>query len=166
MIWIVAYAASIVAANVLITVFGIVPILGFGLMAPAGVYAVGLSFWLRDQVHEAVGPRWTIVAILAGAALSAFLSPALALASGTAFLVSELADLAIYAPLRARRRMLAVVASNLVGSVVDSAVFLVLAFGSLDFLAGQVIGKWLMVLPVVIGMMIVRWQRRPMAAVA
>jgi hypothetical protein len=34
-----------------------------------------------------------------------------------------------------------VAASNTVGLVVDSALFLLLAFGSLEFLAGQVVGK-------------------------
>ena len=31
--------------------------------------------------------------------------------------------------------------SNLVGNVLDSVVFLALAFGSLEFLVGQVVGK-------------------------
>jgi uncharacterized PurR-regulated membrane protein YhhQ (DUF165 family) len=35
----------------------------------------------------------------------------------------------------------AVIASGLVGSVVDSCIFLSLAFGSLEFVLGQVIGK-------------------------
>lgn len=51
-----------------------------------------------------------------------------------------------------RGRPAAAVGSNLVGAVVDSAVFLWLAFGSLDFLAGQVVGKaWvtLLCLPLV-----------------
>jgi hypothetical protein len=39
----------------------------------------------------------------------------------------------------------AVAASNLVGSLIDSALFLWLAFGSLDHLAGQVVGKALMI---------------------
>jgi hypothetical protein len=39
--------------------------------------------------------------------------------------------------------------SNTVGLVVDSALFLALAFGSLEFLAGQVVGKlWMTVLAV------------------
>ena len=42
----------------------------------------------------------------------------------------------------ARRQFL----SSLVGLVVDSAVFLYLAFGSLDFITGQIIGKGWMVL--------------------
>lgn len=37
-------------------------------------------------------------------------------------------------------------ASNLVGLAVDSAVFLTLAFGSLDLIAGQIIGKLWMTL--------------------
>ena len=45
-----------------------------------------------------------------------------------------------------RRLMLAVFASGAVGLVVDSVVFLYLAFGSLDFLLGQVLGKAWMVL--------------------
>ena len=38
------------------------------------------------------------------------------------------------------------IVSSVVGLVVDSIVFLWLAFGSLDFLAGQVVGKAWMVL--------------------
>ena len=41
--------------------------------------------------------------------------------------------------------MLAVLASSTVGLVVDSLVFLWLAFGSLDFLGGQIVGKAWMV---------------------
>ena len=45
--------------------------------------------------------------------------------------------------------MLAVVASSIVGLVVDSVVFLWLAFGSLAYLPGQVVGKlWAVLLAV------------------
>ena len=40
-----------------------------------------------------------------------------------------------------RRLVLAVIASSLAGLIVDSVVFLSLAFGSLDYLAGQIVGK-------------------------
>ena len=63
-----------------------------------------------------------------------------------AFLVSELADLAVYTPLARRRLVAAVVASSFVGLVVNSIMFLWLAFGSLEFLLGQVVGKAWMVL--------------------
>jgi hypothetical protein len=102
-------------------------------------------------------------AVLVGAALSAFLSPALALASGTAFLCSELADFAVYTPLARRHWIGAVVLSNTVGLLADSALFLLLAFGSLDFLAGQVVGKAEMTL-LVLPLLWWRQARRPAEA--
>jgi hypothetical protein len=71
---------------------------------------------------------------------------ALVIASTAAFLLSEFADFAVYTPLARRRLVLAVFASSLVGLVVDSIVFLWLAFGSLAFLEGQIVGKAWMVL--------------------
>jgi queuosine precursor transporter len=158
-----AYLGTIVLANVMITVFGVVPV-GLGLMAPAGVYAAGLAFTLRDLVHDRLGWRGTVGAILAGAVLSAGLSPRLALASGTAFLLSELLDLAVYAPLRRRQWLTAVVASNLVGLTLDSLVFLWLAFGSLEFLLGQIVGKaWMTALTVGAYALLARRSLRPLA---
>ena len=65
----------------------LVPV-GFGLMAPSGVFAIGLALVCRDAVHEAFGWRWAMVAVVAGAALSWMISPAVALASGAAFLLA------------------------------------------------------------------------------
>lgn len=136
-----AFIGTVFAANWAIAEFGAVPV-GFGLMAPAGVYFAGVAFTLRDALHE-FGGRWAVLAaIAAGAAASALVAPpALVVASAVAFGVSELADMAVYAPLRRRRWYAAVAASNVVGLVCDSLLFLWLAFGSLDFLAGQVVGK-------------------------
>jgi len=136
----VAYVATIFLANWAITTFGLVPV-GFGLLAPAGVYFAGLAFTFRDLTQDSLGRRWTYAAIVIGALLSGFLSGPLALASGVAFLVSETADLLVYTPLRERRWLLAVGLSNTVGLVVDSVLFLMLAFGSLEFLWGQIVGK-------------------------
>lgn len=149
-IWIAAYVATIFAANWSIQTFGLVPV-GFGLLAPAGVYFVGLAFTFRDLAQEAVGRRWIMVAIITGAALSALVSPQFALASGLAFLASELADFSVYTPLRERGWLRAVALSNAVGLVLDSVLFLWLAFGSLAFLPGQIIGKgWMTLLAVVL----------------
>ena len=146
----IGYIATIFAANWAITTFGLVPV-GFGLLAPAGVYFAGLAFTFRDLTQDQLGRGWTYGAILAGAGLSAFLSGPLALASGAAFLLSETADLLVYTPLKERRWLAAVAASNIVGLVVDSALFLWLAFGSLDFLIGQIVGKlWVTALAVAI----------------
>lgn len=141
------YAGSVLAANWAVATFGVVNVLGIA--APAGVLFAGLGFSLRDAVQEALGRRWAVAGILAGAALSAAVSGPLALASGAAFLLSELLDFAVYTPLRARSWAAAVALSNTAGAVVDSAIFLELAFGSLAYLPGQVWGKTMMVLPVV-----------------
>jgi len=150
-----AYIAVIFLANWAIQTFHLVPV-GFGLMAPAGVYFAGLAFTLRDLVQERLGRNWTVGAILAGAALSYAIEPKFALASGVAFLVSELLDFAVYTPLRKRNWMLAVTLSNLAGLVADSALFLWLAFDSLDFLAGQVVGKLWMTMGAVAILWLVR----------
>ncbi len=113
-----------------------------GLMAPSGVVTVGVALVLRDVVQRCLGIGWGLGAIAAGTLLSTLVAPgALVAASGAAFVLSELADFAIYTPLQRRRLMMAVLASACVGSLVDSVVFLGLAFGSLNFLAGQVVGK-------------------------
>jgi uncharacterized PurR-regulated membrane protein YhhQ (DUF165 family) len=149
------FIATIWAANWLISHFGVVPV-GFGLVAPAGVYAVGVAFTLRDIVHRTLGPYAVMAAILVGAALSWLIAPQFALASGVAFLVSELSDLIVYTPLRERSWVGAVVMSNTVGLVVDSALFLTLAFGSLQFFWGQVVGKAWMTLAAVLLLAVVR----------
>jgi hypothetical protein len=134
------YIGVIYLANWAISTFGLVPV-GFGLVAPAGVYFAGLSFTLRDVVQDQLGRRWTVAGILVGAATSAVISPQLALASGVAFLASELADMGVYTPLRERHWLSAVAFSNSVGAAVDSGIFLLLAFGSLEFFWGQMLGK-------------------------
>ena len=106
------YVGTVFAANWAIGRFGVVPV-GFGLLAPAGVYFAGLAFTLRDLTHEALGRRAVLLAILLGAAFSAFVSPQFAVASGVAFLLSELADYAVYTPLREKNWLSAVALSDL-----------------------------------------------------
>lgn len=145
-----AFAATIPAANWLIGNVGtecipqgpcLVPV-GFGLSAPSGVLMIGAALVLRDAVQEAGGVRAALLAILIGGALSWLVAPpALVVASVAAFMLAEFADLAVYTPLRRRGLALAVMASGAVGAVIDSAVFLWMAFGNFDFMAGQVVGK-------------------------
>lgn len=144
-----AYASTVPAANWMIGSIGqcvpdgpcLIPV-GFGLMAPSGVLLIGAALVLRDAVHRLLGWKWAIAAIIVGAGLSFQFSPAaIVMASVAAFVLSELADFAVYAPLQRNRLALAVMLSGIVGAAVDSAVFLWLAFGSLDFIAGQIVGK-------------------------
>lgn len=139
----VAYVASIAAANWATNRYGFIP-MGFGLDATAGTLFAGAALLLRDFVHDLGGARLVIALIFLGAGLSWWLStPALALASGVAFGISELADMAVYTPLRRRRRRSAVVASNIVGAVVDTLAFLWIAGFPVTprVVAGQLLGK-------------------------
>lgn len=136
------YLLSIVAGVAAIKIFGVVPIPG-GFMAPAAVYVVGVTLILRDWLHELTGRRTALLAIIAGAGLSAAFDVRLALASGLAFLISEVLDLLVYEQVRNRFDSVptGMAVSNTVSIPVDSLIFLGLAFGSLDFFWGQVIGK-------------------------
>ncbi len=129
-----------------------------GVMAPSGVLMVGAALVLRDLVQRRLGVEFGIGAIIAGAALSAGLAPgSLVLASAAAFLLSEFADFVVYTPLARRRLVAGVVASSIAGVVVGSIVVLWLAFGSLEFLFGQILGKLWMVL---LAIPFVAWIRR------
>lgn len=140
LIYPIGYIATIFAANWAIVTFGVVPV-GFGLVAPAAVVFAGLALSLRDLVQDTYGRAWVFVAISVGAVFSYLIAPAFAVASFVAFFVSELIDMTIYTPLRKRNWYGAVLVSNAVGLVLDSVLFLWLAFRSLDFLAGQIVGK-------------------------
>ena len=153
-VFLAAYIACIPLANWLIGHAGtvcvpqgpcLVPVAP-GLMAPSGVLLIGLALVLRDLVQRRLGIAYALAAIVVGAALSGLLAPLpLVVASATAFLLSELADFAVYTPLQKRGLVLAVVPAASSGSS-QRVVFLWLAFGSLDFLLGQIVGKAWMVL--------------------
>jgi uncharacterized PurR-regulated membrane protein YhhQ (DUF165 family) len=131
-----------------------------GIEAPSGVLFAGFAFTFRDLTQEWLGRKAVIVAILVGALLSWVVTSNrdLAVASAVPFLVSELADFAVYQLLRERRWLLAVLASNVVGLVIDSILLLWIAFGSLDFIEGQIIGKlWTTVFAVVVLLALRRW---------
>jgi uncharacterized PurR-regulated membrane protein YhhQ (DUF165 family) len=130
----IVYVGAIVLANWLILHVGqpvpggthVLPV-GFGLMAPSGTYAASLVLVLRDLLQRAAGRAWSLIVIVPGVVITAFMSPQLALASGTAFALSELADFAVYTPLQRRGLGWAVLLSATVGNLVDSTVFLALA---------------------------------------
>lgn len=140
-----AYASllivTVIAANLLVTYAPPVPI-GFGFFAPAGVLVAGLAFTIRDLLDDAGGRWWVLGSILTGALVSlAMGSGRVAIAGAAAYLVSETADWLVYRAVHRRGRIAAVAASGAVGLLLDSIVFLTLAFGSLLFLPGQILGK-------------------------
>jgi uncharacterized PurR-regulated membrane protein YhhQ (DUF165 family) len=159
-----AFIATILAANYITTQYGMIPV-GFGLIATAGTYFAGLAFILRDLVQDKAGRKAVVALILAGAVLSyAISSPFIATASAVAFLLSEAADFAVYTPLRRRGYVRAAVASNVVGAVVDTVIFLTIAeFPLSQAFAGQMVGKITVTL-VAVGLVAVFRARKPVIA--
>ena len=145
-----AFLACVPAANWLIGNVGTVCIpqgpclipVAPGLMAPSGVLMIGLALALRDAVQETLGRAWVLALVIAGSALSLTVSPpALAFASAAAFLLSELADFAVYDRLRQRGLALAVLLSGVVGAILDSLLFSWLAFGTIGWAPGLILAK-------------------------
>lgn len=134
------YLLSVVAANVASTHWA--PLVIGGLVIPAGTVFAGATLTLRDLVHDTHGIRGVAAGIAAGAALSSvFASPEIAVASVVAFTASEIVDALIYTKLRHRSRLGAVAGSNAGGLVIDSVLFVPLAFGSVTAVPGQIVGK-------------------------
>jgi uncharacterized PurR-regulated membrane protein YhhQ (DUF165 family) len=132
-IWIIGYIASVVVVNIL---FAWRPDLAW-----LWSVIVGSIFVTRDFTQRAIG-HWVVVPMLIAIALSYFLaSPFVAIASATAFAVSEATDWLIFTitkrPLRDR-----VLWSCAASAPVDSAVFLLMigAFGPAA-MAAQIASK-------------------------
>jgi queuosine precursor transporter len=149
----VAFLATIPAANWLIGHWGsvclahgpcLVPVWPWPLvLAPSGSLMIGVALVIRNGLQTFVARWWILVLIACGGLLSAVVAPvALAAASACAFTTSELADWAVYTPLRRRRLLLAVMAAGTVGAFVDATVFITMAFGGeYSLIPGQVIAK-------------------------
>ena len=133
------YLGSIVVANLLVMNFGIIQVAG--LSFPAGAVAVGFTFTARDLIQRRFGKWGCWIWMFVASGISAVFSPTLALASLGAFIVAEGLDWAVFtaSPLSFRGR---VIVSNLVGTPLDSIVFVYLAFGPIwDAMWGQTIIK-------------------------
>jgi uncharacterized PurR-regulated membrane protein YhhQ (DUF165 family) len=137
----VAFVGLVVASNWLTAEYGLI-----GGFVTAGTFTAGLVLAARDAVRETAGVWAALGCVAVGAVLSVFMStPGLALASGIAFAASEIADTLVYEPLRRQGRARALAWSNLVGSVVDSLLFLTIAgFPIWPAVVGQVAVKWAM----------------------
>lgn len=102
-----------------------------------GALTYPLSYFVTDLSTRWYGPqrarRVVYVGFVLAVVLSAALaSPRIALASGTAFLVSQLMDVAIFDRLRQHRWWHAPLLSSVLGSLVDTLLFFSLAFHGTD----------------------------------
>jgi uncharacterized PurR-regulated membrane protein YhhQ (DUF165 family) len=148
MINIIMYLGGILLANLLVHCFGLIAI-GW-LVFPAGAVMVGLTFSFRDMVQRQYGKWQCWIWMVVASVITYLFNQQLAVASISAFLVSEGIDWLIYTamPGSFKKRL---VASNIVGVPLDSIVFVFLAFGlNWQAIIGQTIVKFassLLVLP-------------------
>jgi hypothetical protein len=128
-----AMAAVVIASNVLVQY----PFTPGGLqdLLTWGAFTYPLAFFVTDLTNRRFGPgrarQVVIVGFAMAVALSAVLAtPRIAVASGTAFLAAQLLDVAVFDRLRARAWWLAPIASSVLGSLLDTALFFTLAFAA------------------------------------
>jgi queuosine precursor transporter len=119
--WVAGYVAAIVLVNWL---FAALPMVETPLGAwPPASLIVGFVLILRDMAQREVGHYVLIAMLAAGIITYVMVDPFIAVASVSAFLVSETADWIVYTatrrPLRDR-----ILASSAVSSPLDSVIFL------------------------------------------
>lgn len=136
-------AAIVVASNILVQHL-------FGDWLTWGAFTYPFAFLVTDLTNRIHGPRdarrivWAgfavgVVCSLIGSQIIGEFGPLvtlrIALGSGLAFLTAQLVDVALFDRLRAGRWWRAPLASTLVGSSLDTALFFTIAFsGALTFL--------------------------------
>ena len=146
------YIALIVTVNYAFSVVPLVELPG-GTQWPPVALLVGFVFVVRDFAQREIGHK-VLLAMIIGVVISYYMAdPFVAVASAAAFLLSELADWAVYTftkrPLSER-----IMYSSLIGAPVDSAVFL----GLLGF--ASPLGIALMSVSKLVGALIVWWMVR------
>jgi uncharacterized PurR-regulated membrane protein YhhQ (DUF165 family) len=121
-----------------------------------GAFTYPVAFLVTDLTNRAVGADAARRVAWAGFAIAVAVSlllapPRIALASGTAFIVSQLLDIAVFNQWRRQSWWKAPLIGSAIASVIDTAVFFGLAFagtevGWLSLAAGDLAVKWLMAL--------------------
>jgi hypothetical protein len=142
--------AAIVAASNYLVQFPVDLALGsvhLGDILTWGAFTYPVAFLVNDLTNRHFGPRAARLVVLVGFAIavvwSVFLaSPRIAIASGSAFLLAQFLDIAIFDRMRANPRWWrAPLLSSLLGSVIDTMLFFSLAFApvfaGIDFAFGM-----------------------------
>jgi len=128
-------AVSNVAVQYPVRLFGLQDYLTWGALT----YPV--AFFITDLTNRRFGPavarRAVFVGFLLAVALSvALATPRIALASGSAFLAGQLLDITVFNRLRRRAWWRAPLASSLIGSALDTALFFTIAFAGIAAMSG------------------------------
>lgn len=133
---IIAMAAIVVASNILVQFL-------FGQWLTLGAFTYPLAFLVTDVMNRVYGPERAREVVLAGfitgvicsligtqimGEFGPLVTLRVAVASGVGFLVAQMLDVSIFAALREGRWWRAPLASTLVGSSMDTALFFTIAF--------------------------------------
>lgn len=149
---VVAMVAVVAASNYLVQFPVAVQVGGINLadLLTWGAFTYPVAFLVTDLTNRHFGPAGARLVVLCGFAVAVVLSvwlatPRIAIASGTAFLVAQLLDVAIFDRLRAGRWWHAPLVSSFAGSMIDTLVFFSLAFApvfaAIDAMTGQADGS-------------------------
>jgi len=103
-----------------------------------GAFSYPVAYFVTDVCNRVAGPqlarRVAWIGFTVGLLFSAVFAPLrIALASGTAFIVSQLLDVAVFNRLRQQSWWKAPLLGSVVASVVDTAIFFSLAFAGTEF---------------------------------
>lgn len=135
---ILAMAAIVVASNILVQFL-------FGQWLTWGAFTYPLAFLVTDVMNRVYGPSTARKVVFAGFVTGVICSVIgtqiqgefgplvtlrIAMGSGLAFLTAQLLDVAVFDRLRAGRWWRAPLASTLIGSTVDTAIFFTVAFSA------------------------------------
>lgn len=136
-----AMTIVVAAANVLVQH----PVEAFGLQDKLtwGAFAYPFAFLVTDLTNRRFGPSAARRAVYIGFALAVVLSvalatPRIALASGTAFLLGQLLDVAVFSRLRRMAWWRAPLAASVAGSAIDTALFFSIAFAGVPEMSAPV----------------------------
>ena len=132
-----AMCAVVVASNILVQfpVHGRIGAVVLADLLTYGAFTYPLAFLVTDLTNRRFGPRAARLVVVAGFALAVVLSwiaasPRIAIASGSAFVVAQLLDVAVFDRLRRGTWWRAPLISSLIGSLVDTALFFSIAFSA------------------------------------
>jgi len=103
-----------------------------------GAFSYPVAYFVTDVCNRVAGPqlarRVAWIGFAVGLIFSALFAPVrIALASGTAFIVSQLLDVAIFNRLRQKSWWKAPLWGSVSASIIDTAIFFSLAFAGTDF---------------------------------
>lgn len=134
MIIILLYILSILVANIVTGTFAPITIGMF--IIPCGTLFIGASFILRDLVQNKYGKKKTYYYILIALIISCLFSITsgdifyITVASGLAFIVSEIVDTEIYSRVKSAMHK-RVIYSGIFGGILDSTIFVIIGLSPL-----------------------------------